>query len=214
MFTLINIMVFIGVTGYAFKLMFSAPSYVKISKTEKTLLTGREKFLAFTLATGMIAIGALGLSSIRLLLWLTMMLFAFVMTNKSPTLHRLTLVYVLFLVWLSFELVMSPDITYGVRVFLKYLYPLVALLFAATFVQSKDFIFVAIRWMLIAAFLSSFFLGGFMTGILHVWVFYLGGVFWPNSTLADYLAIMSAVSMVMWWRTKEKKWNKGPKHTT
>jgi hypothetical protein len=186
--------------------MFSAPSYVKLSKKEKVLLTGREKFLIFTLATGMFAISSLGLSSIRLILWMSMMLFAFIMTNKSPKFYSLTVVYILYLTWLVFELVMAPDITYGVRVFLKYLYPLVTLLFAATFVRSKDFIFVAIRWMLISAFLSSFFLGGFMTDILHVWIFYLGGVFWPNSTLADHLAIMSAVSFVMWWRTKEKKY--------
>jgi hypothetical protein len=128
------------------------------------------------------------------------------MTNKSPKFYSLTVVYILYLTWLVFELVMAPDITYGVRVFLKYLYPLVALLFAATFVRSRGFIFVAMRWMLIAGLLSSILLGGFMTGTLQIWIFYLGGVFWPNSTLADYLAIMSAVSFVMWWRTKEKKY--------
>ncbi len=206
MFALINIVVFIGIFVYAFNLMFSKPSYVKLSKTERVLLSGREKFLAFTLATGMIATSALGLASIRLILWLSMMLFAFVMMRKSPNIHKLTFIYVIFLGWLSFTLVASPDITYGVRVFLKYLYPFVALLFAATFVQSKDFIFVAIRWMLIAAFLSSFFLGGFMTNIVGSWFFYLEGVFWPLATLSDYLAVMSAVSLVMWWRTKEKKY--------
>jgi len=206
MFALINIMVFLGITLYAFRLMFSESSYVKLSATEEVLLNGREKFLAFTLATGMVAISTMGLSSIRLMLWLAMMLFAFIMMRQSPRFNGITTVYMVFLLWLLFELVMAPSISYGIRMFLKYLYPFVALLFAATFVQSKDFIFVAIRWMLIAAFLSSFFLGGFMTHILTVWVFYLNGVFWPISTLADYLAVMSAVSLVMWWRTKEKKY--------
>ena len=206
MFTLINIVVFLGVTGYAFKLLISKSSYVKLSKTEQVLLSGREKFLVFTLATGMVAISTMDLSSVRLLIWMGMMFFSFFMMRQSPRFYKVTFVYIVFLIWLIFTLTATPSLDYGVRIFAKYLYPFVALLFAATFVQSKDFIFVAMRWMLIAAFLSSVFLGGFMTGILHIWIFYLGGVFWPNSTLADYLAVMSAVSLVMWWRTKENKY--------
>jgi len=206
MYALINITVFFLVTGYAFKLLISKSSYVKLSKTEKVLLNGREKFLIFTLATGMIAISTMSLSSIRLTIWMSMMLFSFFMLRQPPRIYKVTLVYILFLIWLIFTLTATPSLNYGIRIFSKYLYPFVALLFAATFVQSKDFIFIAMRWMLIAAFLSSFFLGGFMTHILGIWIFFLGGVFWPISTLADYLAVMSAVSLVMWWRTKEKKY--------
>ncbi|MBN2816192.1 MAG: O-antigen ligase family protein [Campylobacterales bacterium] len=206
MFALINILVFTFVTLYAFRLLFSKDSYVKLSATEEVLLNGREKFLIFTLATGMIAISTLGLSSIRLMIWLLMMIFAFIMMRKSPRFNLFTGVYLIFLLWLIIAIVLAPSLPYAIRMFLKYLYPFVALLFAATFVQSKDFIFVAIRWMLIAALIVSIFLGGFMTHIVGVWFFYLNGVFWPISTLADYLAVMSAVSLVMWWRTKEKKY--------
>jgi hypothetical protein len=145
-------------------------------------------------------------SSLRLIAWLSLMLFAFVIYRKSPRFNRLTLVYIIFLMWLGITMVWSPDLLYGIRVYLKYLYPFVALLFATAFVHSREFIFVAMRWMLITTFIASLFLGGFMTNILGIWFFYFGGLFWPMSTLADYLAVMSAVAFVMWWRTGEKKY--------
>jgi len=206
MYAILNVIVFLLLTGYAFVLMLSKPSYVKLSKKEKVLLTGREKFLLLTLVTGMVAVTGLGLSSLRLMLWMIMMISAFILYHKSPNLNRLVIIYVLFLLWLAIELIWSPSFLYGIRVYLKYLYPLIALLFAATFVRSEDFIFVAMRWMLISAFIYSFLLGGVMTKIVGFWHFYLGGVFWPMATLNDFLAIMSGVSFVMWWRTKEKKY--------
>lgn len=204
MFAAINLLVFVLLTGYAFVLLISKPSLVKLSKTERVLLTGREKFLLLTLVTGMVEVGAF--SALRLIVWLSLMLFAFVVYRTSPRFNLLTLVYIIFLIWLGITMIWSPDILYGIRVYLKYLYPFMALLFAAAFVHSKDFIYVAIRWMLIAAFMASVFLGGFMTHILGIWYFYFGGLFWPISTLADYLAVMSAVAFVMWWRTGEKKY--------
>ena len=204
MFAVLNLLVFVFLTGYAFILLLSKPSYVKLSRTEKVLLTGREKFLLLTLVTGMVMAG--DFSSLRLIAWLSLMLFAFVIYRKSPRFNRLTLVYIIFLMWLGITMVWSPDLLYGIRVYLKYLYPFVALLFATAFVHSREFIFVAMRWMLITTFIASLFLGGFMTNILGIWFFYFGGLFWPMSTLADYLAVMSAVAFVMWWRTGEKKY--------
>ncbi|MDM5272547.1 O-antigen ligase family protein [Sulfurovum sp. zt1-1] len=204
MFAAINLLVFVFLTGYAFLLLISKPSYVKLSKTERVLLTGREKFLLLTLVTGMVMVGSF--SSLRLMIWLSFMMFAFVIYRKSPHFNSLTIIYIIFLIWLGITMVWSPDLLYGIRVYLKYLYPFIVLLFAATFVHSKDFIFVAMRWMLAAAFITSVFLGGFMTHIIGFWYFYIGNLFWPISTLADYLAVMAAVSFVMWWRTGEKKY--------
>ena len=206
MYALLNIVVFFLLSGYAFVLMFSKPSYVKLSSKEKVLLTGREKFLLLTLVTGMIGVTGLNLSALRLMIWMLIIVLAFIIYHKHPRFNILTTIYVIFLTWLLITLFWSPSVGYGIRVFLKYLYPLMILLYAATFVHSRAFIFVAMRWMIISAFIYSIFLGGVMTHVVGVWDFYLGGVFWPMSTLNDYLAIMSGVSFVMWWRTKEKKY--------
>jgi O-antigen ligase len=209
MFTLLNILVFFILTGYAFKLLFSGSSYVRLSKTEKVLLTGREKFLLLTMVTGMIQVGVdmgVSLSAFRLMIWIGMILLAFILYAKTPKMRSVFIPYILFLLWLAISLAWTVDIGYGIRAYLKYLYPFLIMLFAATFVRSPQFIYVAMRWMVITAFVLSLILGGVMTHVLHVWWFYGDGLFWPMSTLADYLGIMSGLSFIMWWRTGEKKY--------
>ncbi len=210
MYVVLNILVFLLLTGYAVLLMFSKPSYVTLSKAQRVRLTGREKFLLLTLVTGMVSVGGaslgINLSALRLMVWMMMMLGAFLLYRRSPHFNRLTLVYLLFLGWLLITLIWTPSLGYGIRVFLKYLYPLVALLFAATFVHSREFIYVAMRQMLLVSFVLSLLLGGLMTHIVGFWNFYLGDLFWSMSTLNDYLGVMSALSVVMWWRTKERRY--------
>jgi O-antigen ligase len=209
MFTLLNILVFFLLTGYAFKLLISAPSYVKLSKTEKVLLSGREKFLLLTLLTGMIetgvSLGGINLSALRLMVWIGFVLYAF-MFYKPPKFSSIYFFYLAFLVWMAASLFWADSIGYGLRNYLKYLYPFLIMLFAMTFVKSPEFIYIAMRRMLIVAFILSIFLGGMMTNVLKIWYFYGDGLFWPMSTLADFLGIMSGVSFVMWWRTGEKKY--------
>lgn len=209
MFTLLNIFVFFVLSWYAIKLMFSTPSYVKLSRTEKVLLTGREKFLLLTMVTGMFQVGVdlgMSLSALRLMAWIGMILLAFVLYRRSPKLNSLVMIYLLFLTWLAISLFWTVDIGYGFRAYLKYLYPFLIMIFAATFVRSHDFIYVAMRWMILTSFILSLFLGGVMTNILGIWQFYGNGLFWPYSTLSDYLAVMSGVAFLMWWRTGEKKY--------
>lgn len=210
MFTLLNIVIFFLLTGYAVKLMFSTPSYIKLSKTERVLLSGREKFLLLTIATGMfqvnVSLGGINLSAFRLMFWIGLVLLSFFLYRKSPKLNGIVMIYVLFLTWIAISFSWTLDTGYGFRTYLKYLYPLLIMLFAATFVRSRDFIYVAMRWMIITSFLYSLFLGGFMTNILGIWWFYGEGIFWPMSTLSDLFGIMSGVSFLMWWRTGEKKY--------
>lgn len=209
MFTLLNVLVFFFLVGYAFKLLVSSPSYVKLSKTEKYLLTGREKFLLFTLVTGMfqvgVSLGGINLSALRLMIWIGFVLFAF-MFYKTPKFSPVYFMYLAFLTWMAASLFWTDSVGYGLRAYLKYLYPFLIMLFAMTFVKSPQFIYIAMRRMLIVAFVLSVFLGGVMTNVLHIWYFYGNGLFWPMSTLADFLGIMSGVSFVMWWRTGEKKY--------
>jgi O-antigen ligase len=204
MFAILYLLVLIFMTGYAVKLLTSQPSLVGLTKVEKVLLTGREKFLLFTLVTGMLQVGAF--SSIRLMIWILLVILSFVIYRKLIKFNILIWVYMLFLVWLMVSLLWAPDIMYGFRIYLKYLYPLLILLFAATFVQSKYFIFIAMRQMLIVAFVLSLLLGGVMTHLLGFWGFYMNSLFWPIATFADYLGVMSSVAVVMWWRTNEKKY--------
>ncbi len=97
MFTLLNVLVFFLLTGYAVKFMFSKPSYVYLSKTKQVLLSGREKFLILTMSTGMVEtnvdLAGINLSALRLMVWIGLILLAFFLYRKSPKLNLLILLY-------------------------------------------------------------------------------------------------------------------------
>jgi len=208
MFTLLNILTFFFLTIYAFRLLISSPSYVKLSKSEKYLLTGREKFLLFTLVTGMFQVGVnlgMSLSAFRLMIWIGLVFFAFIF-YRSPKFSLVYLPYLAFMTWMAASIFWSDSLVYGMRAYLKYLYPFLIMLFAITFVKSPQFIYIALNRIILTSFILSLMLGGFTTNVLHIWYFYGDGLFWPISTLADFLGIMSGVSFLMWWRTKEKKY--------
>ncbi|MFA6629788.1 MAG: O-antigen ligase family protein [Sulfuricurvum sp.] len=204
MFTLLNLIAFFALTWYAVYLLYSKPSYVALSKTQKVLLTGREKFLLLTIVTGMLRFA--DFSATRLMVWSILVLSAFLLYRRPPKITPIMAFYIAFILWLGISFFWSADTGYAFRTYIKYVYALLIMLFAATFVRSKDLIFIAMRWLIITAFIYSVFLGGLMTHILGIWHFYLQGLFWPMSTLNDYLAMMSGLSFLLWWRTREKKY--------
>jgi len=206
LYFIINLAAFFILTLYAVKLMFSKPSKVnfKIIKEYNILLNGPEKFILFTALTGMFEVGPF--SSLRLLVWILVIIAAFLYYKKIIKLNIVFIMYLLFLGWMILASVWAPSIEYSLRVFLKYLYPFLLMLFVATYVQSTKLIFILIKLLILEAFIFSIFLGGFMTHILGIWYFYFGGLFWPMATLADFLSIGAALSFVMWWKTGEKKY--------
>ena len=206
MYIAINGLVFVLLSLYALRVLFSKASYVKFSKNHYVFLTPPEKFLLLTMVTGMVAVTTGGFSALRLMWWIVLIILAFIVYRKHIVINKFVLVYTFFLAYLLISFTWAPDILFSFRVFLKYLYPFLIMLFAMNFVVSKDFIHIAIKYMVITAFIVSIFLGGFMTHIVGLWFFYLGGVFWPIATLADFFAVMSALAFVLWWKTGEKKY--------
>lgn len=206
MYVAINGLVFILLSLYALRVLFSKASYVKFSKDNYVLLTAPEKFLLLTMVTGMIAVTSGGFASIRLMWWITLIILAFIVYRKSITINTFVFICFVFLTYTLITLTWAPSLEFGIRVYLKYLYPVLIMIFAMNFVTSKDFIYIALKYMIITSFVISIFLGGFMTHIVGLWTFYFGGVFWPIATLADFFAVMSAVSFVLWWKTGEKKY--------
>lgn len=206
MYTILSALVFAGVSFWALKLLFSKYSYVKYSKDYYIELSGPEKFILFTIVTGFIACTPGGFSALRLMMWIFILLLGFIMYRKHIIINKMVFVASLFLAYILITFTWAEDLSFSMRVFLKYWYPILIMIFVMTFVTSRDFIHVVIKYTLGTAFILSILLGGFMTHIVGFWHFYLGGIFWPIATLADYLGVMSAIAYVMWWKTGEKKY--------
>lgn len=207
MYVAINGLVFVVLSLYALRVLFSKSSYVKFTKDEYVLLTAPEKFLLLTMLTGMIACTAGGFSSLRLMWWIILIILAFVIYRKTIALNSMVLIVSIFLGYILTTLLWAENQAFGFRVFLKYLYPFLIMLFAMSFITSKNFIFVALKYLVIVSFVFSIFLGGFGTHFIGFeYIFYFHGVFWVLSALADYFGIISAICFVLWWKTGEKKY--------
>ncbi len=102
----------------------------------------QERFLLFILMTGLfqaggVTLAGLNLSALRLLLWIlllvgVLLIFKVTARQKTNLLFDIPIViYGLFLTWCLIHLLcFSPDFGYGLRVFLKLLYPFLILLLA------------------------------------------------------------------------------------
>jgi len=199
----INFGVLFILVFYAVRLLSSKPSYIYF-ENEEILLNGPEKFLLFTIITGMFMCGPF--SAIRLLIWELLVIFSIYLYGKIIKPNVIIFSYLIFLLWLILEFVRTPSYFYGLRVFVKYLYPFVIMLFAATFVKSEKFVYIAMKYLVYTGFIFSLFLGGVLTKIFHIWFFYSFSIIWPISTFGDFIAIVSAASFLLWWRTREKKY--------
>ena len=205
MYLAINGLVFLLLSLYALRVLFSKASYVKFSKDEYVLLTAPEKFLLFTMVTSMISCSGGGLSSLRLMVWIVLIIAAFLIYKKNLKINIMFFVGFIFLFFILVSFLWSETYSYGFRVFLKYLYPFLIMVFAMTYVTSKEFIFVAMKYLIITGFILSIFLGGIATSTIG-FIFYQGGIFWPMATLNDFFAIIASLSFVLWWKTGEKKY--------
>jgi len=199
----INLGILFILVFYAVRLLSSKPSYIHF-ENEEILLNGPEKFLLFTIVTGMFMCGPF--SAIRLLIWELLVIFSLYLYGKIIKPNVIIFAYLVFLLWLILEFVRTPSYFYGLRVFVKYLYPFVIMLFAATFIRNEKFIYIAMKYLVYTGLMFSILMGGVFTNIIYLWVFYSFSVFWPMSTLGDFIAIVSAASFLLWWKTREKKY--------
>ena len=166
-----------------------------------------ERLLVFLLMTGMFQTGGftfyLNLSAWRLLIWICVLLFV-VYLQKKPYYWKSAgkaplpmVLYVLFLAWCVYEWTRSPDLMYGVRAFLKILYPFLVLLLARSAALSENF-FEYLKKMVLASLIFSIFNSGVSEKIPYlVYNPLLKGIFWGRATFADHAPLVIAVILIL-----------------
>ena len=166
-----------------------------------------ENLLVFVLMTGMFQIGGytlfLNLSAWRLLIWIFIVLFVLFLRNNpkyfrpSKTINLPILFYSLFLCWCVYEWTRAPDLMFGLRAFLKLLYPFLILMLARKAAQSKNF-YQYLQKIAIATLVISIFTSGISERIPYlVYNPFLKGIFWPRATFADHAAIIIGVILIL-----------------
>ena len=121
--------------------------------------------------------------------------------KRSPQWSPAIIFYLIYIIWLVIGLSYTPAPGYGFRVILKYLYPLLIMLFASAAVRDKE------------VFLKAG-IGARIVALISIGVFfipYVGrlfpGVFWYGTASAINYISMCIFSLALFYYTQEKKKN-------
>lgn len=168
------------------------------------VMDGPEMFWVLTFSTGLLAFsapGALDLMAIRLMVLEVFCFVGLFICKRSPQWSPAIIFYLIYIIWLVVGLSYTPAPGYGFRVILKYLYPLLIMLFASAAVRDKE------------VFLKAG-IGARTVALISIGVFfipYVGhlfpGVFWYGTASAIHYISMCVFSLALFYYTQEKKKN-------
>lgn len=176
-----------------------------LNKSQKMAMTGPEMFWILTFSTGLLAFsssgGAINLMAIRLFVLEFFLILGLFIVKTSPYWSPAAIIYVLYIIWLIIGLIYSPAPDYGFRVILKYIYPLLIMLFASAVVRDKEvFIKAGIGARTVA-----------VISIIFAFVPFIGrlvpGVFWYGTAEAINYISICIFSIALCFYTNEKKTN-------
>lgn len=203
---LLNYLYFFIITYFGIKFLFAGGGMLKspFDKNVKMRLNGPEMFWCLTFSTGLLAFsapGALDLMAIRLMV-LEVLCFAGIFVAKDKPIWSFPLIiYAVYLLWIVIGCFYSPAPAYGIRVVLKYLYPLLLCLFASAAVRYAEVFLKSALLARLVALISVIFT--FVPLISHA----VPGVFWYGTARAiNYISIM-ILSLGLFYFSNEKRKN-------
>lgn len=203
---LLNYLYFLIITllGLKFLTMKRGVMTNPLNREQKMVMDGPEMFWVLTFSTGLLAFsapGALDLMAVRLMVLEVFCLVGLFVCKRSPQWSPATIFYLLYLLWLVVGLSYTPAPAYGLRVILKYLYPLLIMLFASAAVRDKEVFLKAGLGARVVAVIS----------IAVAFIPYVGqlfpGVFWYGTARAINYISMCMFSLALFFYTQEKKKN-------
>ena len=203
---ILNYIYFLIITllGLKFLTMKRGVMVNPLNREQKMVMDGPEMFWVLTFSTGLLALsapGALDLMAIRLMVLEIFCIVGLFICKRSPQWSPAIVLYLLYIVWLVIGLSYSPAPGYGFRVILKYLYPLLIMLFASATVRDKE------------VFLKAG-LGARLVALVSIGVFFIPyvvrlfpGVFWYGTASAIHYITMCVFSLALFYYTDERRKN-------
>ena len=203
---LLNYLYFLIITlvGLKFLTMKQGVMTNPLNREQKMVMDGPEMFWVLTFSTGLLAFSApagLNLMAIRLMVLEVFCLVGLFICKRSPQWSPAIIFYLIYIIWIVIGLSYTPAPGYGFRVILKYLYPLLVMLFASAAVRDKEVFLKAGIGARTVAIIS----------IAVAFIPYVGrlfpGVFWYGTARAINYISMCIFSLALFYYTQEKKKN-------
>lgn len=195
---LLNYFYFIVITGLGIKFLFQRYGIVRHPLNRKQLLSldGPELFWILTFSTGLLAFsapGVLDLMAVRLLVLEIFCLIGLFIVKQKVVWNAVSIFYIFYIIWLLVGLFYSPSIVYGLRVIMKYLFPLGLMLFASAVVREGEVFLKAglcARWVAVVCLVFSFIPGAEVL---------FPGVFWHGTARAIHFISICIFSLALYF---------------
>ena len=204
---ILNYFLFLIITFLGAKYLFGGSAEVShpYDKNYKLRLNGPEMFWVLTFSTGLLALSApalLDLMALRLLVLEAFCLIGlFVVKNKVIISFPIVL-YLCYILWLFIGLSYSPSSDYGVRVIMKYLYPLLVMFFASAVVRNKELFLKAALGARYVALISLVLIVS-----IKIEMYVLPGVFWYGTARAIHYISICVFSLALFYYGGKVKLN-------
>ena len=205
---ILNFVYFFIITFYGYKFLTSDGRIVKsaLDRDVELHYSGPELFWCLTFSTGLLAFSAnvgIDLTAIRLLVLEIFCLIGLSKVADKPIWSLPMKLYVVYLIWLVIGCFYGPSMMYGIRVILKYSYPLLLCLFASAVVRDADVFLKSSLFARTVGVISIIF------SFVPLLPYLVPGVFWYGTARAiNYISIM-IFSLALFYFTsgKEKRKN-------
>lgn len=205
---ILNFVYFLIITFYGYKFLTSDGKIVKsaLNRDVELHYSGPELFWCLTFSTGLLAFSAnvgVDLMAIRLLVLEIFCLIGLSKVADKPIWSLPMKLYVVYLIWLLIGCFYGPSMMYGIRVILKYSYPLLLCLFASAVVRDTDVFLKSSLFARTVGVISIIF------SFVPLLPYLVPGVFWYGTARAiNYISIM-IFSLALFYFTsgKEKRKN-------
>jgi O-antigen ligase len=106
--------------------------------------------------------------------------------------------YLIFLAWCGLESSIADDLAFALRMYLKVLYPLLAMCLARLAIRHAATAAQLLRWITGVAAIAYLPLGGLTTRFAPFITMTAAPFLWPFGAFADYAAMMALVALVCW----------------
>lgn len=172
-----------------------------LDKTQHVLFDGPEACWIIMFSTGLLAFQTawvVDVMAVRLFMLEILCIVGMFVVKRQPVWTIPLLLYVAYLIWILAGCVYSPAPIYGIRVFLKYLFPFLMTLFASAAVRHKETFLKAGKGAMLMAFIS------FLIWIIPDAPSLFPGVFWYSTARAVNYISMFILALTLFYYTNEK----------
>lgn len=200
----LNIIYFLIISVYGYRFLMSDGKIVKgaLDSDQTYHYSGTELFWCLTFSTGLLAFSlnvGIDLMALRLLVLEILCLIGLKVAQERAIISFPLKIYFAYLVWITIGCFYSPAPFFGVRVILKYLYPLLLCMFASAAVRDSEVFFKSSLFARIVALCAAIY------AITPYIV--LPGFFWyASARTVNFISIM-IFSLGMFYFTNQKKKN-------